>query len=264
LTLNTLKGSHLKIQLILALKLEKKTKKQKHIFSNTHFFKINMFFPPRFQDHFLPEYTGYFYHFYYSKNCEDLLRVFNPVANALNRMQRNTTSEAVEVWINLLEKVTREVGGREAVIQRSKQALKCQFFLLANVLCPRFAGTCLTPSQLDKARQFSEEEGPEVALALKLYLARAPPFRQVMFQPNADPKAFWHAGQLSGFPAELCSLALRLCGCRINSPFGTRATMSHVYGQERNALGAEACKLTFLFRSLNSAQVSDKLDSDTD
>jgi hypothetical protein len=203
------------------------------------------------------------------KNCEDLLRVFDPVANALNHMQRNTTtlSEAVQVWIDLLEKVPRDIGGREAVIQRSKQALECPFFLLANVLDPRFAGTRLTPTQLDYARQFSEEEGPEVALALNLYLARAPPFRQIMFQPNADPMAFWHAGQLSGFPAELCSLALRLCGCVASTAPLERnfSTMSHVYGQKRNALGAEkAGKLTFLFRSLNSAQVSDELDSDTD
>jgi len=203
------------------------------------------------------------------KNCEDLLRVFDPVANALNVMQKNSTTlgEAIEGWLDLLEKVPRDIGGREAVVQRSKQALECPFFLLANVLDPRFAGARLTPTQLDHARQFCEDEGPEIALALNLYLARAPPFREVMFQPNANPVAFWQAGQLSGFPEGLCSLALRLCSCIASTAPLERnfSTMSHVYGQKRNALGAEkAGKLTFLFRSLNSAQSSADLDSDNE
>ena len=200
------------------------------------------------------------------KNCEDLLRVF--VAKALNSMQRNTTTlgEAVELWVGLLEKVPKDAGGREIVVQRGKQAMECPFFLLANVLDPRFSGAHLSPTQLDLARQFAEEEDPEVALALNLYLARSPPFREAMFHPKADPIAFWHAGQLSGFPQELCSLALRLCGCVASTAPLERSfsTMSHIYGQKRNKLGAEkAGKLTFLFRSLNSAQSTDPSDLNT-
>ncbi len=112
------------------------------------------------------------------KNCEDLLRVFDPVANALNAMQRNTTTlgEAIELWLELVQKVPKEIGGRDEIIQRSKQALECPFFLLANILDPRFTSSRLSPEQIDKARQFTEEEGPEVASALNSYLARSTPF----------------------------------------------------------------------------------------
>lgn len=203
------------------------------------------------------------------KNCEDLLCLFDPVANALNSMQRNTTTlgQAVELWIDLIEKIPRNLGGRDDVIQRSKQALECPFFLLANALDPRFAGARLTPEQLDKARQFSEEEGPEVAQALNLYLARANPFRQGMFHPNADPVAWWHAGQMSGFPPALCSLAIRLSCCLASTASLERnfSTLGFVYGQKRTLLGVEkAGKLTFLFRALNSADAPLTTDSDSE
>ena len=158
------------------------------------------------------------------------------------------------------------MGGRDEIIQRSKQALECPFFLLANVLDPRFGGAHLSSEQVDKARRFSEEEGPEVALALNLYLARANPFREGMFHRNADPVAWWLAGQKSGFPQELCSLALRLCGCLASTASLERnfSTMGFVYGQKRTSLGIEkAGKLTFLFRSLNSSAPS-LCDSDSE
>ena len=202
------------------------------------------------------------------KNCEDLLRIFHPIACALNKMQRNTTTlgEAVEIWIELLGNIPKEVGGRDEVVQRSKQALDCPFFLLANVLDPRFTGSRLSPEQIDKARKFTEEEGPEVALALNLYLARAPPFRESMFHPNADPVPWWHVGKLSGFPSELCCLALRLSGCGASTASLERnfSTMNFVYGQKRTSLGVEkAGKLTFLFRALNPS-ASPACDSDSD
>ena len=64
------------------------------------------------------------------KNCEDLLRVFDPVANALNSMQKNTTTlgEAVELWVDLVQKnpkaeaqanITRE-GIRIFVLRATK------------------------------------------------------------------------------------------------------------------------------------------------
>ncbi len=201
------------------------------------------------------------------KNCEDLLRVFDPVANALNAMQRNTTTlgEAIELWLELVQKVPKEIGGRDEIIQRSKQALECPFFLLANILDPRFTGSRLSPEQIDKARQFTEEEGPEVASALNSYLARSTPFRPSMFQPNADPVAWWHAGQLSGFPIELSSLALRLSGCLASTASLERnfSTMGFVYGQKRTSLGVEkAGKLTFLFRALNPSP--SVVDSDSE
>ena len=145
--------------------------------------------------------------------------------------------------------------------------MECPFFLLANVLDPRFAGARLSPDQVDKARQFAEEEGPETALALNSYLARVHPFRDAMLHPNADLVAWWHAGQKSGFPPELCSLALRLSGCLASTASLDRnfSTMGFVYGQKRTSLGVrKAGKLTFLFRSLNSSSAPSNSDSDSE
>ena len=181
-------------------------------------------------------------------------------------MQRHCTTlaEAVEIWVELLQRIPRNVGGYNLVVERSRQALECPFFLLANVLDPRFSGGSLSPDQIDKARQFAEEEGTSVALALNLYLSRSSPFRPKMFDQKADTMAWWQGGQVSGFPAPLCALALRLCGCSASSASLERnfSTMGYVYERRRTNLGAEkAGKLTFLYRSLNA---DDQAGSDSD
>lgn len=192
-----------------------------------------------------------------ARNCDHLLELVDPIAHALNLMQlRSTTlAEAVELWVELLQRVPKNNTGYQKVVERSKQALECPFFLLANVLDPRWAGASLSESQVDKARAFAEDEGPEVANALTLYIARAPPFRATMFNKMVDPVAWWEAGAKSGFPSALCSLALRLCACLASTANLERnfSTMGHVFGRHRTQLGVEkAGKLTFLFRSLNS------------
>ena len=202
-----------------------------------------------------------------TRSCEDLLSLFDPIANALNLMQRRCTTlaEGIEIWVELLERIPKKVGGYNVVVERSKQALECPFFLLANVLDPRFAGANLSAQQIDKARQFAEEEGSPVALALNLYLSRSPPFRPKMFDQRADTIAWWQAGQVSGFPTQLCALALRLCGCSASSATLERnfSTMGHVYGRRRTNLGVEkAGKLTFLFRSLNAIEEADQSSND--
>ena len=124
----------------------------------------------------------------------------------------------------------------------------------------------MSPRQIDMARQFAEEEGREVALGLNLYLSRTTPFRPALFDPKANPIAWWQAGLLSGFPLPLTQLALRLCSCLASSANIERlfSTMGHVYGRRRTNLGVEkAGKLTFLFRALNASLPSDS-DSDSD
>jgi hypothetical protein len=203
-----------------------------------------------------------------NRNCEDLFRVFNPVSEALDLMQRKETtlSQAIEIWVELLNRVPKNAGGYNDVVQRSKQALECPFFLLANVLDPRFAGMSLSAKQIDVARKFAEEEGGDVVLGLNLYLSRTPPFRAALFDPRADPIAWWKAGLVSGFPIPLAKLALRLCSCLASSANLERlfSTMGHVFGRRRTNLGVEkACKLTFLFRALNATPQSDN-DCDSD
>ena len=198
-----------------------------------------------------------------------MFRVFNPIAEALDLMQRETTTiaESVEIWIELLERVPKTAGGYNLVVQRSKQALGCPFFVLANVLDPRFSGLSLGPQQIDLARQFAEEEGPDVALGLNLYLARQGPFRPTLFDRRADPIAWWKAGLFSGFPSPLACLALRLCACLAASANLERnfSTMGHVFGRRRTHLGAEkAGKLTFLFRRLNGGDDADSDDAGSD
>ena len=183
-------------------------------------------------------------------------------------MQRATTtlSEAVEIWIELLASAPKNAGGYDLLVSRSKQALECPFFLLANVLDPRFAGGKLTPTQIDVARQYAEEEGNEMSLALNLYLSRSPPFRPALFVEGAEPIAWWKAGQKSGFPECLCSLALRFSASIASTASLERifSTMGHVYGRRRTNLGVEkAGKLSFLFRSLNPP-VPEPMDDDSD
>ena len=205
-----------------------------------------------------------------SRGCDDLLLLFDPLCHALNRMQGPTTtlSEAIDIWIELLQKAPRNAGGYELLVARSKQALDCPFFLLANILDPRFAGTKLSPSQVDIARQFAEEEGNEVALAMNLYLSRTPPFRQTLFVEGVEPTAWWKAGQLSGFPECLCRLGLRFCASLASTASLERifSTVGHVYGRKRTSPGVEkAGKLSFLFRSLNpSAPTPLSPDEDTE
>ena len=149
------------------------------------------------------------------------------------------------------------------MVQRSKQALECSFFLLANVLDPRYNGKKLTPRQLDLARQFAEEEGSDVASALNLYLTKSGPFRPSLFEQKGDPTAWWLAGKMSGFPVPLTNVALRLCGCLSSTANLERifSTMGHVYGRRRTHLSIEkAGKLTFLFRSLNGGVPADLSD----
>jgi hypothetical protein len=200
----------------------------------------------------------------------DLLSVLDPVVATLNLMQRSDTtlSQVVEWWIELLQRVPRNAGGYNLVVQRSKQALECPFFLLANVLDPRYNGKKLSPAQLDQARQFAEEEGSDVAAALNLYLTKSVPFRPTLFEQNGDPTAWWLAGRMTGFPVCLTNVALRLCNCLSSTANLERifSTMGHVYGRRRTQLSIEkAGKLTFLFRSLNegnSADLSDGSDHD--
>ena len=138
-------------------------------------------------------------------------------------------------------------------------------FPVAHILDPRFCGAKLNPSQIDVARQFAEEEGNEMALALNLYLSRSPPFRSTLFVEGVEPIAWWKAGQVSGFPECLCRLALRFSASLASTASLERifSTMGHVYGRRCTHLRVEkAGKLSFLFRCLNSSVVDPDVDSD--
>ena len=154
-----------------------------------------------------------------SSACSDLLQVFDPVDHALDAMQKSncTLSESVEIWLKLRQKVPKFAGGYNLVHERSLQALECPFFLLANVLDHRYAGKNLSPEEVSKAREFASSLGPEVGTALTLYLARTSPFAEALFADTGDPNSWWRAGQVSGFPEPLVSVALRLCACLASS-----------------------------------------------
>lgn len=197
-----------------------------------------------------------------SRSCDHLVELMDPIVHALNLMQekKRTIGEAVEIWIEMLGRIPKSNTALRAVVQRSKQALECPFFLLANVLDPRWAGESLSPTQLDLVRKFAEEEGPSIANALNLYMSKSPPFRPTMFNKLADPIAFWQAGAKAGFPQDLCSLGIRLCSCLASTATLERnfSTMGHVFGRKRTRLGIEkAGKLTFLYRALNARDASD-------
>lgn len=173
-----------------------------------------------------------------NRGCQDLLANFDPISTALDKIQSEVTTlaQAVEVWVGLLQDIPRNARGYSLVVERSKQALERLFFLLANVLDPRFAGARLTPQQIDKARQFGEEEGSDVAVTLNQFLARSGPFRPRLFeQASGDPAMCWGVGKVAGFPEQLVLLALRPIGCLASTANLERnfSTMAHVYGRQR-------------------------------
>ena len=185
-----------------------------------------------------------------SRSCDDLLLLFDPIANSLNTMQSPsaTISEAIEIWLQMLSKIPRDHSAFPIVFERSKQALECPFFLLANILDPRFRGSNLTPTQIDKARHFAEQEGPEVARALTLYLSGTEPFRSSLFDSQAEPIPWWKAGERSGLPPKLCDLALRLSGCLASTANLERnfSTLGNVFGTRRT-WGGEGWQAHFPF-----------------
>ena len=154
-----------------------------------------------------------------SQEGSNLLLMLNPIAHALNRAQREscTLAEAVEIWVELLRTFPPKSGGYHFVLQRSKSAMECPFFLLANVLDYRFHGKNLTTAQIALARDYAASLGTEVGSAFTLYLARANPFSEALFTQSSDPVSWWQAGLRSGFPSALTSVAIRLCCCLASS-----------------------------------------------
>jgi hypothetical protein len=171
------------------------------------------------------------------QSCSDLLSMFDPIAHALNLTQKKccTLAESVDIWIELTKNVPKKSGALEAVMNRSKQALECPFFLLANVLDHRFSGKQLSASQIRVARDFADTLGPEIGTALTSYLARTDPFSEALFAQTGDPAPWWQAGRLSGFPQALSAVAMRLCACIASSAtlernFSTMGLIPHYLG----------------------------------
>ena len=73
------------------------------------------------------------------KSVSDLLSYTDPVARATNRMQKDgtTIAKAVEIWLDLIEEFP-DGGPKNLANKRSHVALETPFFLLANILDPRF------------------------------------------------------------------------------------------------------------------------------
>jgi len=153
------------------------------------------------------------------KNAPICLPCWIPLQNALNLVQKQTCtiSECVNVWVELLQKVPQASGGHPLVVERSKAALECPFFLLANLLDFRFQGEKLTTSQVAIAREFATGLGSDVGTAFTMYLAKANPYSEALFSQSSDPISWWKAGLRSGFSLTLTSLALRLCACLASS-----------------------------------------------
>lgn len=187
----------------------------------------------------------------------DLVSYFDPVAFALNCAQRKGTSlgEIVDIWLELVECFpTNNKIMKAKVVERSKQALGCPFFLAANLLDHRRRGQKLNPDQVGKARNFINAEGPASASAMSAYLAKEHPFTPDLFEQAVSPTAWWRAGAMSGFPAELSQLGERLAACEASSATLERhfSTLGYVYGDLRTGLGVEkAGKLAAVYRFLN-------------
>ena len=106
-------------------------------------------------------------------------------------------------FLKKTEKNARGTLGEKNFSPFFRDFFPCPFFLLANILDPRFAGKRLSPTQISLARQFTEEMSADVALGLNLYLAHSPPFRESMFHERAEPISWWQAGKLSEWSSAL-------------------------------------------------------------
>ena len=106
------------------------------------------------------------------RTCTDLFQMFDPLGEALNKMQKadTTIGQAVEVWMDVLEKFPKGAN-KTFVVDRSQGAFQCPFFLLGNILDHRLKGKRLHVSQRALAMEYAHSFGTEHSEAFTLYLA---------------------------------------------------------------------------------------------
>ena len=113
----------------------------------------------------------------------------------------------------------------------------------------------MTPAQLQLAFGFiSEKVGGKEEITL--FMAKAAPFSESLFENLVEPVVWWQAGNRLGFPSRLADFAVRVLSI-VPSTAGLErlfSTLRLTYGLLRTNLGVEkAGKVGFLFRALRKS-----------
>lgn len=192
-------------------------------------------------------------------NCTDYSNILNPIAVALDEMQKDKTkiAQCVEIWFDLKEKLRGIKEVEEKISQREEMALSAAH-LAANMLDHRYCGKKLTDKQKQCAFDFLRSTDKELLPLAMSFLAKKSPFPNFMFEEDfmgVEPLIWWANINLQQpLKEKMSNLANQLFSAspttapleRIFSSFGL------VQSKLRNRLGTEkADKLTFLLKFLN-------------
>ena len=209
-----------------------------------------------------------------ARNAEDYRDRMTPIAIALDRAQRDssTIAVAVEIWIKLQADVQNQPRQfRDKLDRRMKMALDRNHFL-ANMLDHRFRGERLSESQRAAAYELVGEINENFPAILMAYIAGDPPFPRHMFGTqfrDVAPLTWWRSlavgEDLLNFN-QLKDTWIAMCEQYMTATASTAgverlfSTFGLVQSKLRNRLGNEkAAKLTFMFKHLN--EQSDKKKS---
>ena len=188
--------------------------------------------------------------------CMDMLEVLDPVASALDSMQKDSTtvSDSVVIWKHLLEKCPG--SHKEFVVTRMNMAIS-PAVMAANVLDHRYQGSKLTSIEMTAAFDYIKNYSPGAFPQVMIYMAKEAPFSSNLFgkdYENISATSWWKTGRRLGFPDDLVNVALPLVAAASSSAGLERqfSTLGFTYGTLRAQLGVEkAGKIAFLYRELN-------------
>lgn len=210
-------------------------------------------------------------------NAVDFLKTLSPIATALDRMQRNTTTiaVAVEIWnkleVDLLSVVDQSAKTKKLFLKRREMALQGLHYT-ANMLDHRFLGRNLNSEQKKQAYDFITEEVDEnFAPFIMALTAKALPFPKFMFGESFKktcPMLWWTSVSLEDeekWPQK--EKFIKFCEQLLTATASTAAlercfsTFGLVQSKLRNRLGNEkAAKLVFMFKYYNQANETKKQD----
>ncbi|XP_055845077.1 uncharacterized protein LOC129911335 [Episyrphus balteatus] len=196
------------------------------------------------------------------RSIEDLLKIYKPIAVALDSLQRTNASlsDAVEVFKQLeltFEEQDANLNQISALKKRYKMALTPAHFL-SYMLDPTKTSFALTSEEENTALEYAQSEyaGTGLLPLIIKFKSKTDPFKKVLFSEevlrNVKPLQWWrsqlgsndeHGELMPIFNQLFTAVASSASVERIFSTFGL------VQSKLRNRLGNEkAAKLVFLFK----------------
>lgn len=190
------------------------------------------------------------------KNAKDLLEQLQPVANALDKLQSNSTSiaDSCNIWIDLLNNPHLEQH-KQTVNKRFKQAITTEH-LVAYKLHPKYRGEKLTADQQEEVNNYLIQKDASFIESVISFQAKAAPFPPSFFTDNAIntvPITWWKAVGSSGVNSDFVKFTCQLLSAPASSASIERvfSNYSYIFNKIRNRLSIEkASKLVFCYRMM--------------